>query len=68
MHKKGITILLGALIITNVLAIVKVKAYEEKLTSNKANLEDEALKEENIQKHQNTKSQEISKYENTNTN
>ena len=32
MYKKGIIILLGALIITNVLARVKVKAYEEKLS------------------------------------
>jgi len=68
MHKKGIIILLGVLIITNILNIEKVKAYEEKLTSNEANLKQEVLQEENKQKSQSIKYEEISESENTNTN
>ena len=68
MLKKGIIILLVALIITNIINIGKVKAYEEKLTSNEINLKQEVLQESNTQKIQSIKSQEISESKNTNTN
>lgn len=68
MFKKGIIILLVALIITNIINIGKVKAYEEKLTSNEVNLKQEVLQESNTQKIQSIKSQEINESKNTNTN